>query len=284
MRPCTYSGPFRPVNMMRWLMAFAAGIALLAQVAMAHPLHTTIESRIYGGVEIINRIPWMTSLLKRNSHHCGGTLIAARWVLTAAHCVIDKQGALLAPSLLSVLVGGLELKQLDQFQSAGVLQVMVAPNWDKAQVKNDLALVYLDRPVQAAAYAVLNGMSTRAQEADGSSAMVFGWGSTETSGDAMSPVLRGAAVPLVDLARCQQTYGASLITANNICAGAAGKDACTGDSGGPLLAEYASGIAQVGITSWGAGCGVAGEFGVYTRVAPYLPWITQMMKTAGSSG
>lgn len=272
---------------MMWLITFVAGIAaLLAQVATARPVvgNYTIEPRIYGGVEILNSIPWMTSLRKRNAHHCGGSLIAARWVLTAAHCVIDKQGALLSPDLLSVIIGGRVLKQLDQFQSAGVLQVIVAPNWDKAQVRNDLALVYLDRPVQATAYAVINGLNTRAQEADGSSAMAFGWGSTETSGDAMSPVLRGNAVPLVDLARCQQTYGATLITTNNICAGAPGKDACTGDSGGPLLAEYAGGIAQVGITSWGSGCGLPGEYGVYTRVAPYLPWITQMLKAPRSTG
>ena len=43
---------------------------------------------IVGGEEADpNEWPWQLSLQSFGSHFCGGTLIDAEWVLTAAHCV-----------------------------------------------------------------------------------------------------------------------------------------------------------------------------------------------------
>lgn len=53
-----------------------------------------------------------------------------------------------------------------------------------------------------------------------------------------------------------------------------GKDACEGDSGSPLM--DANGL-QVGIVSWGGGCGVAALPGVYTRVSNYISWIESIL-------
>ena len=67
-----------------------------------------------------------------------------------------------------------------------------------------------------------------------------------------------------------------------LCAGAAEgmRDACYGDSGGPLFAVTEAGPVQHGIVSWGEGprdasaaCGHANAYGVYTRVANYAGWI-----------
>lgn len=94
------------------------------------------------------------------------------------------------------------------------------------------------------------------------------------------------------------------IAATNICAGDNLKDACNvsvsidhdylhlflirlikivffktfffvsqGDSGGPLM-KFENGVyTQVGIVSWGVGCGVFNYPGVYTRVTSFLSWI-----------
>ena len=55
-----------------------------------------------------------------------------------------------------------------------------------------------------------------------------------------------------------------------------GQDACTGDSGGPLLCQTGENSPWIvyGVTSWGYGCGRAGKPGVYTRVNLYNKWIT----------
>ena len=63
-----------------------------------------------------------------------------------------------------------------------------------------------------------------------------------------------------------------------LCAGAGdGKDACAGDSGGPL-GQWVNGKFVVGgIVSWGPSiCGRAGNRGVYTKVSAFLPWIQQV--------
>lgn len=73
------------------------------------------------------------------------------------------------------------------------------------------------------------------------------------------------------------------ITENQLCAGGErGKDACKGDSGGPLMAVFRDGPLkgqwyQEGIVSKGIGCG-AGYPGIYTRVARFFDWILNNLR------
>jgi trypsin len=89
-------------------------------------------------------------------------------------------------------------------------------------------------------------------------------------------VLLNVDVPVVDRATCRAQLADPnslyTVTENNICAGYAsgGRDACSGDSGGPLL--DASGTLQ-GIVSWGFSCALPETPGVYTRVSNYIAFI-----------
>jgi secreted trypsin-like serine protease len=51
-----------------------------------------------------------------------------------------------------------------------------------------------------------------------------------------------------------------------VAAGNGGKDACFGDSGGPLLKTVDGRHTQIGITSFGAACGIRRVPTVYTEV------------------
>jgi secreted trypsin-like serine protease len=79
----------------------------------------------------------------------------------------------------------------------------------------------------------------------------------------------------------------TLVTDNMICAGDATAaspaaqvaDACQGDSGGPLLATDSDGsVIQVGIVSWGEGCGIPGLSGLYTRLSRYRNWMKDVAR------
>eukprot|EP00957_Ditylum_brightwellii_P186865 14229746-Ditylum_brightwellii.AAC.1 len=64
---------------------------------------------------------------------------------------------------------------------------------------------------------------------------------------------------------------------NMLCAGGGSKDACRGDSGGPLLDYVSTQFIQVGIVSFGYGCGVDGYYGVYADVRTQRAWIDRVI-------
>lgn len=96
-----------------------------------------------------------------------------------------------------------------------------------------------------------------------------------------SPILLKVVVPYISNDKCQQLLSPhSLeIGTGQVCAGGADtRDACIGDSGGPLMHYDRRRIAWTlsGIVSTGPkGCGTPGVPGIYTRVDQYIDWIDQ---------
>lgn len=59
----------------------------LISVASSSPL----TNRIVGGSDATpGQFPYQVSLRMDDAHICGGSIIAADWVLTAAHCVVEN--------------------------------------------------------------------------------------------------------------------------------------------------------------------------------------------------
>ncbi|GIY12340.1 clotting factor B [Caerostris extrusa] len=70
-----------------------------------------------------------------------------------------------------------------------------------------------------------------------------------------------------------------------ICAGVpdGSRDACIGDSGGPLLHEDYDGMwSLVGVVSFGYKCAEPGVPGTYSRISYYIPWIIKTLETPDS--
>ncbi|PNJ27662.1 F11 isoform 6, partial [Pongo abelii] len=95
--------------------------------------------------------------------------------------------------------------------------------------------------------------------------------------DKIQNTLQKAKIPLVTNEECQKRYRGHKITHRMICAGyrEGGKDACKGDSGGPLSCKHNEVWHLVGITSWGEGCAQRERPGVYTNVVEYVDWILE---------
>jgi len=97
--------------------------------------------------------------------------------------------------------------------------------------------------------------------------------------DAIYPSrLRQLAVKIISADFCKRSdwYNGVFNERLMVCAGfhTAGKDACIGDSGGPLQCLTPNGRWHLtGIVSWGTGCALQRKPGVYTNVYNVLNWI-----------
>ncbi len=253
------------------------------------PATSEYVPEIIGGEAVqSDSFPWVAAIVSARYHSayhgllCAGVLIDPVWILTAAHCV-RNQGATIHPGDIEIVTGRANLLA-EEGQRIAVRQIEPHPDFNADTGNYDIALIQL-----AAAVAIQPVTLTLRDPASliqqGVDSTVVGWGTTTWSIGQMGtyPIqLQQASVPLVTSRTCQQSYrqrsGRDVtVTDRMLCAGTFDnmRDACTGDSGGPLLfwEEEQQRWTQLGIVSWGMGCAVPGLYGVYTNLFPFRSWI-----------
>lgn len=118
-------------------------------------------------------------------------------------------------------------------------------------------------------------------------AQVAGWGRLFENG-VTAKKLQYTNLTIITNAKCQKHKQLrNDVNSFTMCAYGGSKDACEGDSGGPLMIEKKlQGLRprfyweQVGIVSWGIGCGRKNMPGIYARVYTLLDWIAEHTKDA----
>ncbi|XP_018333505.1 trypsin 3A1-like [Agrilus planipennis] len=215
-------------------------------------------SRVVGGVQVdIRDYPYQTSVQYSLVHLCGGSIIAESFILTAAHCVSQKLA-----SQFSVRAGS-NYRNFGGVTRA-VSAIYVPARYNSSTADLDVALISLQSPLQ---YGIaINAVSLPASNIlipAGTNAITTGWGE-----GIFNSRLRGVSVPVVSYSACRNTYK---LTPNMICAGFAGenRNACQGESGGPLVANR---YGQIGIVSWGRGC----SYRVYSDIPALRGWINSV--------
>ena len=178
--------------------------------------------------------PGVVALLQGSTLVCTATLLSARLVVTAAHCLPDG-------AMPTAYFGG---APGDGGPTVAMAAVWRHPAFDAATLTNDVALGLLADDAPAGATPWPLPPAPLDDSAVGSGLRLVGFGLT-AAGDTAPPQKRAGTTTLASLTATELTFAPSP------------SQTCEGDSGGPAFATLGGVEAIVGVTSSGdPGCAV----------------------------
>ncbi|XP_058811490.1 trypsin alpha-3-like [Topomyia yanbarensis] len=214
---------------------------------------------------------------------CGGVILNANHVLTAALCVLTPQNTLLAPAQVTIMSGALQL--IFTAPRIGVSAIYVHPGYNPFTFANNLAVLRTTSnfvPPEIAAPNLAFAILGDEIPFDGLACQAAGWNNATAT-----PTQQFIAAPIMNRDTCAAlAVHFGRIEESMVCAGVItqGPGVCASNMGTGLFCDGR----VVGILSTGFGCGTANNPGVYTQLRFYLPWLQQQYQRqdippAGSS-
>uniref|UniRef100_A0A8C5NVN0 Serine protease 57 n=1 Tax=Jaculus jaculus TaxID=51337 RepID=A0A8C5NVN0_JACJA len=215
-------------------------------------------SWIVGGHEVTpHSRPYMVSVSFEGRHHCGGFLLRARWVVSAAHCFSDRD-----PGAGLVVLGAHTLQASEPTrQVLGITAIIRHPEYQLETHANDICLLRLNgSAILGSAVGLLRLPRRRAKPPSvGARCHVAGWGFVSDF-EEPPPGLMEAEVRVLGLGVCNSSWRGQLRPAM-LCTRSGDRRRrgfCSADSGGPMTPD------------------------VYTQVSAFVVWIWDVVRGISS--
>jgi len=192
----------------------------------------------------LGQFPWQLSL-QTTGHFCGGSILSATALSTAAHC---------RKSTYYAVAGTIDNQSGQKIQTNTFIG---HPQYNGAKIINDFAVGKVSTPFTLNSYAqpipLVDPSSTR--PADGHPLQTSGYGYHQmgSNGRPISQVsryLKWTDMEYVSVSRCKSIWTGQTIDNSVICADAPTASICSGDSGGPLVIQEGGEWRLIGLTSW----------------------------------
>jgi secreted trypsin-like serine protease len=238
---------------------------------------------VNGNIANPGQFPYQVAIISRFSQGsglCGGSILTARTVLTAAHCLRLQE-----LSTSSVIIFGAQNRTNANEPTQFRVEVpnttyRIHPGWIPTLIRNDVALIVMRDPIafSTAVQPIALPTALREELFVNVFGTVSGWGVFSDEIGQASDVLRFVSTQIIANDRCS-VFFPTVIRDEHICLnGLERRGPCSGDSGGPLTVQRGGRSVQVGIVSFGLGAGCELLWpSVFSRVTSFLPFIEANM-------
>jgi hypothetical protein len=217
-----------------------------------HAHHHGVGSEIVGGTVVPQGAFPFATLMEIDvgnglSTFCGASLIASRFVVTAAHCVEDETGTDRSPAQFTLIIGRSNITNPPAANVFSVVEISQHPGWDPHTLQDDVAVLQLGRavPSNVAQPIPLVAANGAGLDSPGQDAIAVGWGFTvgQSGAQTRSPDLRQMSTTVISDAACEAALHFNVDDASVLCTQVPAKSTCQGDSGSPLFVPTVDGAA-----------------------------------------